>query len=155
MNKLFNISIVLLAVAGLVGCASSSKINYNNLSHLYQQDGVVLRPMFSVYHNQPGETTVFMQASSDQLLYKVGEDNKFNSSYSIHFELYESYEYDVLLDSATVVYNDVKTSQETKVLLNELKVNTSNIRVQTPVLKIVITDLNRKLSYHNYLDIRL
>jgi GWxTD domain-containing protein len=155
MKKLFNISIVLLAVAGLLGCASTSKINYNNLSHLYQQDGVVLRPMFSVYHNQPGESTVFMQASSDQLLYKVGEDNKFNSRYSIHFDLYESYEFDVLLDSATVTFEDVKSSQETKVLLEEIIVNTSKSRVQTPVLKIIITDLNRKLSYHNYLDISL
>ncbi len=155
MNKLVNISIILLALAGLVGCASSSKINYNNLAHLYQQDGVVLRPMFTVYHNQPGETTVNMQASSDQLLYKVGEDNKFNSSYSIHYELYESYEFDVLLDSATLVYDDVKTSQETKVLLDEFKVNTSDARTQTPILKIAITDLNRKLSYHNFLDISL
>ena len=155
MKKGLNIFIVLLAVAGLAGCASSSKINYNNLAHLYQQDGVVLRPMFSVYHNQPGEATVYMQASSDQLLYKVSEDNKFNSRYSIHYELYESYEYNIMLDSATINFEDVKTSQETKVLLDEIKINTSGVRVKTPILKIVITDLNRKLSYHNYLDIHL
>ena len=155
MKKILNISIILLAVMGLVGCASSGKINYNNLAHLYQQDGVVLRPMFSIYHNQPGESTVFIQASSDQLLYKIGENNKFNSQYSVHFELYESYEFDVLLDSATLGFEDTKSSQETKVLRNEIKINTSNARGQTPVLKIEITDLNRKLSYHNFLDVNL
>ena len=155
MNTLKNIGFSLFALALIWGCASSSKINYNNLAHLYQQDGVVLRPMFSIYLNQPGEATVYMQASSDQLLYKADEDNRFNSQYSIHYELYESYEFESILDSATNYYVDDKKSQETKVLLKNFKVNTTNARGKAPVLKIIITDLNRKLSYHNYLDLRL
>ena len=139
----------------LIGCASSKKADHNNLAHLYQKDGVVLKPMFYVYHKSPETSTIYFQASSDQLLYKLDQEDQetFYANYKASYVLYDSYEFENILDTGSIVYHDEKRSQQTRVFVNEFDISTGNRASDLLVLKVVLTDLNRKLSYHNFLTI--
>jgi GWxTD domain-containing protein len=138
-----------------MACASGNNANHNNLAHLYQQEGVVLKPMFSIFQNSETEATITFQASSDQLLYKVDESDQFQARFSAHYEVYDNYEFETLLDSATILFTDTKKSQENKIFIRDFKLATGHIHQVNPVVKIVLTDLNRKLSYHNFLTLEL
>jgi len=157
MNLKIKISHFVLAVftLSLMSCASSKKADHNNLAHLYQKEGVVLKPMFKIYHESPEFTTVHFLASSDQLLYKLENDDgkTFSAHYKVSYILYDSYEFENILDTGTVIFHDDKLSKVTKIIENKFEVKTANHNYGALVLKVVLTDLNRKLSYHNFLSI--
>ncbi len=157
MKLKIKISHIVLAVLtlSLMSCASSKRADINNLAHLYQKEGVVLKPMFYIYHGSPDSSTVYFQASSDQLLYKLESED--GTTFSAHFKasyiLYDSYEFENVLDTGSVYYNDEKKSKETKIIVDNFKIPTNFNQQNLMVLKVVLTDLNRKLSYHNFLNI--
>lgn len=139
----------------LSGCSSHQKLHNANLAHLYQQEGVVLKPMFRVYHVDESITQVFMQASSDQLLYvKDSEDGQFKAKLKIEFQLYDSFENSTVLDSGSVMINDTKPNERTKIIFEEFQFNSKQAAHGDQfVLRIILTDVNRKLSYENLINI--
>ena len=117
-NVLRNIAVYIAGLALLAGCSSTEHISQVNLAHLYQQEGVVLKPMFYVYHLNETESRLYFQASSDQLLFKKADDdeNKFIARFRASYTLYDSFEEGNIIDSGSTTFTEVKNNLQTKLI---------------------------------------
>ena len=140
----------------LQSCSGSKRLYNANLAHLYQQEGVVLKPMFTVYHLDQENSRLYFQASSDQLLYVKDpeKNNSFKALLKATYYLYDSFEGNEILDSGSVFIEDIKANKQTKILVEHIDFKTKSSQTHNHfVLKIVLTDINRKLSYENLINI--
>lgn len=153
-SKLSAIVIFLLLLGG---CASQKGLDRVNLSHIYMDDGVVLKPKFRIYQNHPDSVRVYFQGSSDQLLYiKEQNASDFIARLAISYRLYTDYQLTALLDSGSIVLDDLRKGENTQVIQGSFPVALSkHTSTERYVLEVVMTDLNRNLSYNDQLRIDL
>lgn len=155
-NKIIRLVSTIAIVALLCGCASSTRLNNANLAHLYHQEGVVLKPMFTIHHIDDEHSRVFFQASSDQLLYikDTDENNTYYAKLKVQYFLYDSFENSTILDSGNVFINDKRIGTNIKILEEQFDFKSKATPTHNSfVLRVILTDLNRKLSYENLFNI--
>jgi GWxTD domain-containing protein len=156
MNKYAKHSALLLVLLGLLwSCTTTRDLNQINLAHLYQQDGVVLKPFFRIYHNQEDSSRVYFQGSSDQLLY-VKEQNKNDliARIGVRYRLYTDYARTTLIDSGSTMLTDIRTDRSTRIVLGHFDLYYSrHSHNENYVLEVILTDKNRNLTYLDLINI--
>ena len=130
-------------------CTTQQNLQQVNLSHLYQEEGVVLKPLFKVYHESQELSRVYFQASSDQLLYiKDREEELYRAQVGVRYALYTDYARTALIDSGSAFINYEKSTTETEILLGDFDLHfDKRSKDEKYLLEVKLIDLNRNLSY--------
>ena len=141
----------------LWGCGAQQALDTVNLSHIYQDQGVVLKPKFKVYQTSRDSVKIYFQGSSDQLLYiKEPGQNDFMANLGIHYKLYSDYQLTSLIDSGSVVLENLPKTSTLQLIQGAFSVSINKPSTyQKYVLQVVLTDLNRNLSYTDLVQIDL
>ena len=128
-----------------IGCKMANKITYINLSQLYAPEN---RPSISglrVFNETDSTSKVFVRYNLNELIYKMPTGKTYRKAlYSISYELFNSYESDVVLDSATFVMSDSLYYKQDFELVFDF-----DIRAKYPgnyLLQVTFNDLNSKHS---------
>jgi GWxTD domain-containing protein len=138
-----------------VACSSTKNLEQLNLAHLYQEDGVVLKPLFKVYHVDATTTRVYFQGSSDQLLYvKETGANDYIARIGIRYTLYSDYQRTAVIDSGSTLLTDIQESPKTSIILGHfdlaLKSQSHNNKY---LLEVILVDKNRNLTYMDLIPV--
>lgn len=132
-------------------CGSVTKMKQQNFAKIYKRSLPSLNPDFLVFHDNDSISKVYFRINTKELLYSKKENEEsFMAKVMIHYKLFESYESDVLLDSASSYVTDICRENDCSSLAgrNEI-VGDFNIKVingRKYILEIITTDLYRNQS---------
>ena len=152
--KIKSVALITLLLIGL-GCSTTRNLEQVNLAHLYQEEGVVLKPLFRVYHLNNDSTRVFFEGSSDQLLYvKEQSQNDFIARIGVRYRLYTDYQLTTLIDSGSTTLTDIQADPKTSIIFGYFDLyferHSHNDKY---VLEILLTDKNRNLTYIDLISV--
>jgi GWxTD domain-containing protein len=152
LTKLLGLGILSIL---FVACGSQQNLEQINLAHLYQEDGVVLKPLFRVHHFQEDSSRVFFEGSSDQLLYvKEQTKNDFIARIGIRYRLYTDYQRTTLIDSGSTTITDIQEDPKTSIIIGHFDVFYSRHSLNDKyVLEIRLIDKNRNLTFTDLINI--
>ena len=139
----------------LISCNTQRNLEQINLAHLYQEQGVVLKPLFRVFHFNKDSTRVFFEGSSDQLLYvKEQSQNDFIARIGIRYRLYTDYQLTTLIDSGSTTITDIQPNPKTSIVSGFFDLyfdrHSHNDKY---VLEVLLSDENRNLAYIDLINI--
>jgi len=149
MKKLISLMVI---IAFFAACNPTGKISNQDISFIYDQGVSFIHPEFIVYHSADSSSTVFVKINSTELLYvKPVNKNKYNANFSIAYTLLSSYDSKELLDSSIINYTDTSYySHRGNIIIHfDVKVHYQ----KNYILKVVISDLNRKHDCISYVAI--
>lgn len=147
--------IIWLWILIFVGCQSQQQLDRTNLAYLYQQEGMVLKPVFYVYHSTPDRSTVYFEGSGDQLLYikEPGYDD-YMARVNVRYRLYSDYQRTALLDSGSTLITDQRKQTGLTLVQGSVELKYPPTAANTNyILEITFTDVNRGVNYTNVLRI--
>ena len=150
---LFALGLALLLTT--FGCSSKKGYQSNNISYIYDTKNLALRPDFYVYHVSDTLTRVYYSINSNNLLYmRNGENSAYNAIFSLRYELVPSFENTAILDSGGFTVRDVEMNPPQKALTGSFDIRISEIPDNGElILHLVMADLNRKISFENFLRV--
>jgi hypothetical protein len=150
-----HITLLALLLSLLYSCNVTRNLNQINLAHLYQQDGVVLKPFFRIYHVNKDTSRIFFEGSSDQLLYiKEQTNNDFIARIGVRYRLYSDYGRTTLIDSGSTIISDIQNKPETSIVFGHFDVYFSKFNnTNKYVLEVLLTDKNRNLTYLDLMEV--
>ncbi len=146
---------VLITVLSLIilgACVTSKKISYLNLAYLYDAKKKLIEVEYTMFHQSDTLSTVYFKVNLMDLLYKkLTETGGFNARFKIKYELYDSYDAKILIDSSTTFFSDSLNYGEIKDYIGSF-----NCKVKYQgnyILFITFFDRNKKMSVSSYLDV--
>jgi GWxTD domain-containing protein len=152
-RNLLRLVFMLFAGILLTACGGNKGLTSRNMAHLYQQDGVLMRPEYYVINTSPFESELHYRLLAHELLYmKPTEGEIYTADVRIRVRLYSSLENPVLLDSASIRFTDEQLKMEDIVLEGVIPFKTPE--AQRYVLDVQLQDLNRDYTHQNYVDFR-
>jgi GWxTD domain-containing protein len=142
-SKLLSIALIFLLL--IIGCKVANKITYINLSRLYLPEN---RPSISglrIFNATDSISKVFVRYNLNELIYKIPNGKTYRkANYSLSYELFSSYESDVVLDGNTFTLSDsLYPGQDFELVFD------FNIRAKYPgnyLLQLKFSDLNNQTS---------
>lgn len=143
-----------LALSVSWACTTTKGYQSSDISYAYKSNELAPRPEFVVHHINEALTRIHYRINSQDLLYmRDSEDNLYRSNFSIRYELIPSFEDITLLDSGYIRLEDVSPTPPLKALVGEFDLKTSHGEVKNFVLRLVMTDVNRKVEFQNFIRI--
>lgn len=150
-----NFKWIWILIIGLVACQTQHQLDRTNLSYLYQQEGIVLRPTFRIFHSDATKSTVYFEGSTEQLLYirEQGYDD-YMARLEVKYNLYSDFQRTAVLDTGTMLITDQRTQTSLSIFSSQFEVSfPSTAANATYVLEIILTDKNRGVSYTDILHV--
>src|SRR5205085_10619113 len=86
----------------IVSCGNSKRLSNQNLSLLYNTDETMLHPQYTIFHYSDDSSRFYFHIASNNLLFKKNEQNIFEASVVLNFQLLPSYQSKIILDSGTI-----------------------------------------------------
>lgn len=128
-----------------------TKVSNNDVSHLYNPGATVLHPQYRIYHKNDSISLLFFTVSSSELLFnrKISEET-YNATLDINYQLFNSYESGIIIDSATFRFKLEKPENPTWLIHTiELKVqNNNNFQA-----RVEMKDVIRNKSHSDFINI--
>ena len=157
-NKFYHfvqfIGLSFLFIALLWSCSSSKGFQSSDISYAYNADELAPRPEFVIHHINDDISTVHYRINSQDLLYmRSSEDNRYRSNFSIQYQLIPSYEDITILDSGYIHVEDISDTPPLKALVGKFNLNTDQDGRNKFVLRLIMTDINRKVEFQNFIRI--
>ena len=111
-------------MAGLIsGCISTNKLTTRNYSYLYKRIENPVKFTGRVFHQSDSSSLFIFRIYLPGLKYEPREkDNKYTARYSLFYEVYSSYEKNVLVDIATINYEDSAHFNKEKYLTHQVSI---------------------------------
>lgn len=145
---------ILVLILGMASCASRSGLNAVNLSHVYQKEGLLVRPKIKIFHTTKYKSNIYFSFSSEELLYiRPSGNSDFEAQVDIQALVFADFDKKQLVDTAVITITD-RQSELTPTTINgviQIEIN-DNIPLETYVLQLRFHDKNRK---HTFDEIRL
>ena len=136
----------------LFSCKSSKYLSNSNLSYLYSDKENTPVIQYTVFHNSDSTTTLYYSIDPASLLYvKPFFSETFSAKYKITYQLFKSYDSAGIIDSCSFIKTDSSNHQ-----LNNLIFDSIIFKARFPgfyVLKVNLTDINRKKETENFINI--
>jgi len=147
-----NFIILLFSLLFLFGCYSASNLNILNVSYLYNNSSSFSDTKLLVWHNEQNSSIVYYTLDLNDFLYKSQKPGEVPSAeFSVRYELFESYESDVVLDSMIVFFSDTNYYGKKHTLLESFNIPARYDN--NYLLKIIISDINRGNASSTFLSI--
>jgi len=145
---------ILLVVLFLADCRGPEGLQTNNLSYLYNQQEVGLRPRIFI---EPQSDTLFKinyQLETDNFLYtKLSEDSEYEARIKIQYRLLPSLESSAILDSGYIQFEHRVSKVENQIISGEFDFRMPD-QAEKAMLYLRVMDLNRGSSQANFQWIR-
>ncbi len=144
----------LLAIFGLLSsCGSSKGYQASDISYIYDSRELAPRPNFVVYHLNEEQSEIHYRINAVDLLYmRDAVKNDYYSEVKIRYQVIPSFENTTVLDSGSIDLTDRAQAPPQKALIGNFTVNTPREEKSKQfVVKITLTDLNRNVSFDNFL----
>lgn len=141
----------------LFSCSSLQKIKQQNLSKIYRRNVSSLNPEFVVYHDSDSSSKVYFSIRTNELLYSKKEsEDGFMAKVMIRYRLLESYESELIVDSATSYIADIcresDCSQSGRTeIIGDFAIKTTGPKKY--LLEINTTDIYRNQLHTKYISI--
>jgi len=139
----------------LIACQSQKQLDKTNLAFLYQQEGIVLRPSFKVYHSAANKSTVYFEGSTEQLLYirEQGYD-EYMARLEVKYNLYSDFLRTAVVDTGSMLITDERKNTGLSIFSSQFEVTFPPTAANgTYVLEVILTDKNRGVSYIDILHV--
>ncbi len=131
---------LLLSLFNVAGTTYAKKLSKTNLAQLYEEYNFSSLQAV-IYHKSDSISQVYVSINPDDFRFLSNQDNSvIHATIQLRYELYDSYESSVVLDSATVNVTDTSSYGKELEMIVDFEV-----KAQFPgnyVLKIIVTDLN-------------
>jgi len=136
----------------LSGCFGYNKLDRQNLAFLYNDADIYLQPEFILHHISDDTSKLYFKVNTDELLYArdVFMGN-FVAKFSIKYELVNSFESKVILDSATYAFADTILSAKKEFIIDSIKIPITH--GQKYILSIKAHDMQRNKSYTSFISV--
>lgn len=148
MNWITRIGVFALIIA-LGSCATRSGLGGVDLAHVYQKDGLLVRPEIRLYHTDEYHTNVYFSFSSEELLYvRPGVNQPFYANVDVQVYVYENFSRSSIIDTAKINLKDSQQVLTPKRITGSLEVEINdNTPLEEYVLLIRFHDKNRKIYF--------
>ncbi|MCF8302513.1 MAG: GWxTD domain-containing protein [Bacteroidales bacterium] len=146
MKKTILILTISMLLIMMFGCAPSNKMTYENLAYLYKSERGRPAIQFRPFNVSDSVTRIYFKTKMQDYLYareKPGEP--FQAKIQVHFELYDSFESDEIIDSASLEYTDSRHYKKDYKLIEYFNVNAEF--EDDYILVIDLKDMNRGYTY--------
>ncbi|MGB0175755.1 MAG: GWxTD domain-containing protein [Owenweeksia sp.] len=145
----------ILILFGATSCGSKKGYQATNINYIYDTKNLALRPDFHTYHVNDSVTRIYYRVNSNNLLYmRNGENAAYRAVFSVKYSVVPSFEDVTILDSGGFAVQDVEMDPPQKALTGSFEIKTRNIPDNGQfVLHLVMADLNRKVSFENFIRI--
>ncbi len=145
----------LIFLIGASSCSSKKGFQANNINYIYDTKNLALRPDFYTYHVNDSITRVYYRVNSNNLLYmRNGESVAYRAIFSLKYIMVSSFEDINVLDSGGFTVQDMEMEPPQKALTGSFEIKTKNLPENRQfVLHLTMADLNRKVSFENFLRI--
>ncbi|NVK26587.1 MAG: GWxTD domain-containing protein [Flavobacteriia bacterium] len=140
---------ILTSIVLLSSCATRSGLRAIDLSHVYQKNGLMVRPKIRIFHENNYESTIHFAFSSDEMLYiRPSGDKPFGAHVDVSVFVYETFEKNSLIDTSFVTILDSQDVLKHKMITGSLPVTIPGVmQNESYVLLIRFHDRNRKLYF--------
>lgn len=150
-NKIFFLSLVVLAVV-ITSCGTTSTLSEKNLSEIYRTGNKQVEVDFLLHHAKDSSSTLHFQIDGKELFKAQKAANQdYLIQVKIHYLLYPSFESKNLVDSGSVVIQEILTDYNDDLFYGSLEVPTEY--GNRYVLKLITTDLLNETSNFDYIVI--
>jgi len=138
-------------IAILVACSSSKKISLINLaSHYNNWDFTSIES--TVFIKQDNTAEVYLGFNLNDLIYdKQNENSNYAANYSIHYDLFNSYEAKKVLDSATYYFSDSSFYGFDRIQIQKIIIDYP--LEQEYVIQVILEDINGAQLMEHYIQI--
>lgn len=137
----------------LLHCAPVSKMSYSNLAYLYDSEQNVTQLECVAHHISEDMTSIHFRFLPNELLYERRKGkNYFVADFSIRYELFDSYNSRMLIDSGIISYSDSLFYESESYYYSSFPVKT--IYPGEYALTVTLTDLKRKYSFDTFVEMR-
>jgi GWxTD domain-containing protein len=142
--------LIFVVLIMLVSCSTTSNINISsqNSSFLYNKQGSVFRPVFSIFHFSDDSSKVYFSFNTNDLLAGNKEAVKNLVEYRVSYKILNSIDEGKLIDSTSFpIFRDAVGTMVSR------NFNFHSAKLNTALMIVKITDINKKVDYQFYLSI--
>ena len=152
-NNKFTVFLFLVAIAFIFSaCGTTNTLSEKNLSDVYRTGNNIVQTKYALHHDGDTSSTLHFQIDTKDLLYaKQPNIDAYTGRVKIKYELYPSFESKVLVDSSSVVIQDVIENDQRELLYGSFSIPMKY--GDRFVLKMVTTDLYREKSTLDYIKV--
>lgn len=137
----------------LVQCAPLNVMVYSNLAYLYDPEEMDYQLECIPFHINPDMTELFFRFQYSELLFeKESGGDEYQANFSIHYELFNTYDNRMLIDSGRRIFSGMVPTQKDFPFISSVPLKT--VFPGEFVVNLTLTDLNRKFSYTIHHDIK-
>ncbi len=152
MKKIYCLIFISMIAGFFIGCYSPSTMSTTNITSNYQDQSRYLDIRIAAFNLSSDSTRIYYKFNTGGLFFqKDMKKNYFFAQYMINYNLYNVADMKKVIDSATFIITDSLTYG------NSIDVTDSlTLMLKEPdnyVLSFTMTDLNKKFSSTNYLNI--
>ena len=152
--KLSGKAVFLLAVSLLlIRCSPLNTMSYSNLAYLYDPEEFDFHLECISYHVSPDVTELFFRFQySDLLFEKESGTDDYQANFSIYYQLFNTYNDRMLIDSGRRVFSDLMHGQKDLPFMSSIPLKT--VYPGEFVVNLTLKDINRNFSYTTYCEIK-
>jgi GWxTD domain-containing protein len=135
----------------LYSCSNKSGSSKGN-NYLYDDRIKEINPEYFVYHQDEDLSELYFQIKTNELLYvRENVSQPFEATVKIIYKIYNTRKQKILIDSATNILVDTKTSNTTKRITGKIPLNIK--QGGNYVIKIEAHDINKRVKSVEVIDI--
>jgi hypothetical protein len=132
-------------------CNPAYKISNQNLSALYNPESSFLHPQFVVYHFREDSSKLYVKLFSSELLHKKDDAGTIASRVTISYRLFNDYESKLVIDSSSVVLNELDENASQGIFIHSLNFKTPAL--VNYILEAEVTDNFRQQSVKSFIKV--
>ncbi|MDD3876998.1 MAG: GWxTD domain-containing protein [Bacteroidales bacterium] len=151
--KRLSFSLLLFMILFFAACFSHVKLSRQNMAFIYSEGEFYIKPQCLLYHISADSSVLHYNINTDDLLYiKDIINNKFFASFTIKYELFDSYEAKTVIDSLSIYISDTINQFKADFIKDSLTINIPSGK--NYILKINTIDNNRNTSYYDLITVK-
>lgn len=152
LNNSTPIYFLLAFVAVVTSCGTTNSLSEKNVSDVYRTGNEIVQAQFNIHHDADTTSTLHFQIDTEKLIYaKQTNSDTYTGRVKLKYEIYPSFESRVLIDSNSVVIQDVIENDQRELLYGNFPIPISFGKRY--VVKLITTDLYREKSSISYLAV--
>lgn len=134
----------------MMGCSNNSSSNATN--YLYDDRIKEINPSYFLYHKNDTLSELYFQIKSNELLYvRENVSQPFEATVKFVYSIYNTHKQKILIDSATNLLVDTKTSANVKRITGKIPLKLKQGTMS--VVKIEAYDINKRVKSVDVIDV--
>ncbi|MEP7169302.1 MAG: hypothetical protein ABI855_08015, partial [Bacteroidota bacterium] len=142
---------LIISICNFTACNPAYKISNQNLSSLYNPEENLLHPQIAVYHFRQDSSRLFVKLISNELLHKKSDSGIVGTQVTISYRLFNDFESKLIVDSSSLLVNDVDENNSPPFLVRTLNFKTP--AAANYILETEVRDNFRQQSVKSFVKV--